>query len=227
MNKKVKEDLKKHKAMEIELANSTFCLKKDLTSQQGRNFTVFERIPGTTISEIDTKDSQSSKSIKRKLSEDSKSDVNKSTKSAKLTPKSQDMVIPNATDTKSIVQVSKPLVPEPIKELTKSQRKKIRQRKKVKSKAIFDLLVSKGIVPKSFKDNILRLNCSITKKEYIGNIRQCVTIEDDVKVKDANETNIGWKIWINGTADHTIILNTQQVKDAIKKMKMRRYHMTL
>ena len=86
----------------------------------------------------------------------------------------------------------------------------------MKSKAIFDLLVSKAIVPEGFKENVLRLKCTNKKKEYIGNIRQCVTIENDVKVKDTNGNNIGWKIWINGTAGHSIILNTQQLKDAIK-----------
>ena len=78
-------------------------------------------------------------------------------------------------------------------------------------------MVSRGIVNKDIKDKVLSLKCTNTNKEYNRNIRQCVMKDDEVPVKEADEHNIVWKIWMNGTAGHIILLNTQQVKEAIKK----------
>ena len=144
ISQKVKRYLKKHKDLEKKLSNSTFCLKKDLTSNEGRKFSVFERTPASpSTSDIDTKDSHSTKSIKRKFSEDSDSDVNKTPKTAKVLATVKDAVASSVTNEPVTNQLSTStdkakgevivepietdllvIPPKTITKLTKSQKKK-------------------------------------------------------------------------------------------------------
>ena len=242
-SQRVKRDLKKHKDLEMELSNSTFSLKKDLTSNEERKFSVFERTLGTSTSDLDTKCSQSSKSIKRKYSEDSDSDINKTTKSAKVSSTSKDnassqvkdlqkSTIPNPKvpkvnsteiDNAATPATDTPIDQEPIQELdqipiqlTKSQKKKMRHRKQIKSKALFELMVTKGIVNEGIKEKVLLLKCINTNKECKGKITLCVMKVDKLPIKEATEETIDWKVWIDGTAGHSIFFSTLQVKDALE-----------
>ena len=40
---------------------------------------------------------------------------------------------------------------------------------------------------------------------------------DRLPIKEATEETIDWKVWIDGTAGHSILFSTQQAKDALER----------
>ena len=206
-----------------EMENSTFLLKKNLESTRSGNlFSVFHRIRQSSEAQVDqsgqeeVKDTQSSTSAKRKHLEDSDSEFTQSVKSAKLSTSST-TTKPTETIDSSKKSISTDDKSQPTKKvISKTTKKRQRREKQLQSKTIFDILVKSSIVSPDIRLTTLRLKCINRQLLYYGSIRQCSMIEETMDINSANEDNVQWNIWINGTACHCIFLSTKELKEAIR-----------